>query len=62
MGVTDVKVVFIGQSEGGDNLTKSLDGAVRVLKTLAKSAKGCRGAEWIINPWLAKIANFDICY
>lgn len=25
------------------------------LKTFAKSAKGCGGAEWIVNPWLAKM-------
>lgn len=31
------------------------DSIVRDLILLAKSAMGCRGAEWIENPWLTKM-------
>lgn len=39
------------------NFTQWLDGAVLFLKTLAKPAKDCRGAEWIVSPWLAKMTK-----
>lgn len=55
--VTNLKVVFIGQSKGELTLLKMLDGAVRALKTLTKSANGYRGAKWIVNPWLAKMGK-----
>lgn len=53
--VTNVRDAFIGQSKGGVNLSQSIEGAVHFLKILAKSAKSCRGAEWIVNYCLAEM-------
>lgn len=55
-----MKVVFIGQSKGGLTLLKLLDGVVRVLKTLTKSANGYRGAEWPLASENGKINTVSI--
>lgn len=36
-------------------LRSQSDSTAQFLILLAKSSKGCREAEWIINPWLAKM-------
>lgn len=36
-------------------LRSQSDSVARVLILSAKSTKGCRGAEWVVNPWLAKM-------
>lgn len=39
-------------------LRNQSDSVARVSILPAKSAKGCREAEWIVNPWLAKMPKF----
>lgn len=44
---------------GCSNSPQSLDVAVLFLTTFVESAKGCRGAEWIVNSWLAKMQHIN---